>query len=252
AKRRDLLRRDGTARRQPPLLRDARGAQPRSAAVPRSSSRATCRRAGAGIERLVRGAFVTIEGIEGVGKTTSLDTVRETLGRSGIAFRITREPGGTALGERLRELLLHADDGEPVRGETEALLMFAARAQHLSLVIEPALERGEWVVCDRFTDATFAYQGGGRGVDTAFLECLRGARQRGREPAVSRRVDAPVGVGWARIAYRSHDRFERERKEVFERVRRAYLYLAERNPARIKVIDATQSREAVAREIDAV
>jgi len=200
----------------------------------------------------VRGAFVTIEGIEGVGKTTSLDTVRETLGRSGIAFRITREPGGTALGERLRELLLHADDGEPVRGETEALLMFAARAQHLSLVIEPALERGEWVVCDRFTDATFAYQGGGRGVDTEFLECLRDGVQRGREPDLTLLLDAPVEVGWARIANRSHDRFERERKEFFERVRRAYLYLAERNPARIKVIDATQSREAVAREIDAV
>src|SRR5690606_38218664 len=170
AKRRDLLRRDGTARRQPPLLRDARGAQPRSAAVPRSSSRATCRRAGTGGDRLVRGAFVTIEGIEGVGKTTSLETMRETLGRLGIPFRVTREPGGTVLGERLRDLLLHGDDGEPLRGETEALLMFAARAQHLSLVIEPALERGEWVVCDRFTDATFAYQGGGRGVDPAFLE----------------------------------------------------------------------------------
>src|SRR5690606_11067143 len=252
AKRRDLLRRDGTARRQPPLLRDARGAQPRSAAVPRSSSRATCRRAGAGIERLVRGAFVTIEGIEGVGKTTSLDTVRETLGRSGIAFRITREPGGTALGERLRELLLHADDGEPVRGETEALLMFAARAQHLSLGIEPALERGEWVVCDRFTDATCAYQGGGRGVDAAFLECLRDGVQRGLEPDLTLLLDAPVEVGRARIAQRAHDHFEREQQDFFERVRRAYLRIAERHPARIKIIDATQPREAVAREIDAV
>jgi len=200
----------------------------------------------------VRGAFVTIEGIEGVGKTTCLDAVRESLERAGVPVRVTREPGGTAFGERLRDLVLHGHHAEPLRGETEALLMFAARAQHLSLVIEPALDRGEWVVCDRFTDATFAYQGGGRGVDAAFLECLRDGVQRGLEPDLTLLLDAPVEVGRARIAERAHDHFEREQQNFFERVRRAYLRLAERHPARIKIIDATQPREAVAREIDAV
>lgn len=199
----------------------------------------------------MRGAFVTLEGIEGVGKTTSLEAVRETLARHGVPVRVTREPGGTVLGERLRDLVLHGDRTEPLSGETEALLMFAARAQHLSLVIEPALERGEWVVCDRFTDATFAYQGGGRGVGAAFLECLRDGVQRGLEPDLTLLLDAPVEVGRARIAARAHDHFEREQRAFFERVRQAYLHLAERHPARIKVIDATQPREAVAREIDA-
>ncbi len=199
----------------------------------------------------MRGAFVTLEGIEGVGKTTSLEAVRETLARHGVPVRVTREPGGTVLGERLRDLVLHGDRTEPLSGETEALLMFAARAQHLSLVIEPALERGEWVVCDRFTDATFAYQGGGRGVDDAFLECLRDGVQRGLEPDLTLLLDAPVEVGRARIAARAHDHFERERLEFFERVRQAYLRLAERHPARIKVIDAAQPQNAVAREIGA-
>lgn len=195
-------------------------------------------------------AFITVEGIEGVGKTTSLDAVRAYLSGRGIEVCLTREPGGTVFGERLRELLLHGEHEEPLLGETEALLMFAARAQHIAGVIAPALARGEWVVCDRFTDATIAYQGGGRGVDPAFLECLREGVQRGLEPDLTLLLDAPAAVGRARIAARTPDHFEREEVEFFEHVRRAYLRLAEQHPQRFEVIDAAQPQDAVIRQLE--
>jgi dTMP kinase len=200
----------------------------------------------------VRGAFITIEGIEGVGKTSSLAAIERYLDANGLRPRLTREPGGTPFGERLREELLNGRREEPIAPEAEALLMFAARAQHIASVIRPALSRGEWVVCDRFTDATFAYQGGGRGVDEAFLECLRAGVQRGLEPDLTLLLDAPVEVGRARIAARELDRFEREQSAFFERVRARYLELADRFPERIKRVDAARSMEEVEREVEAV
>lgn len=197
----------------------------------------------------VAGAFITLEGIEGVGKTSSLALIERELVARGIRPLLTREPGGTLFGERLRELLLNGAHDESIAPEAEALLMFAARAQHLAQVIEPALERGEWVICDRFTDATFAYQGGGRGVSRDLLECLRAGVQRGREPDITLLLDAPVEVGRARIAAREHDHFEREQLAFFERTRSAYLELADRHPMRIKRIDAALSRERVDEQI---
>lgn len=199
----------------------------------------------------MRGAFISIEGIEGVGKTSSLAAIERHLTSLGLSPRITREPGGTAFGERLREHLLNGRHDEPIAPEAEALLMFAARAQHLARVIVPALERGEWVVCDRFTDATFAYQGGGRGVDRGFLECLRAGVQKGLEPDLTLLLDAPVDVGRSRIAAREHDHFEREHAEFFERVRNAYLELAKQHPERIERIDAALPKESVERQLEA-
>lgn len=198
----------------------------------------------------MRGAFITIEGIEGVGKTSSLAAIERYLTARGFRPLLTREPGGTAFGERLREHLLNGEHEEPIAPEAEALLMFAARAQHLARVIVPALERGDWVVCDRFTDATFAYQGGGRGVDRAFLECMRDGVQRGLEPDLTLLLDAPVEIGRARIASREHDRFEREHAAFFERVRSAYLELAQCEPSRITRIDAAQPKESVERQLE--
>lgn len=200
----------------------------------------------------MRGAFITIEGIEGVGKTSSIAAIERYLVAKGFRPLLTREPGGTAFGEALRELLLNGRHEEPIVPEAEALLMFAARAQHLARVIVPALERGDWVVCDRFTDATVAYQGGGRGVDPAFLDALRTGVQRGLEPDLTLLLDAPVDVGRARIAGREHDHFEREQAAFFERVRAAYLELANRHPARIKRIDAALPKERVERQIEDV
>jgi dTMP kinase len=200
----------------------------------------------------VRGAFITIEGIEGVGKTSSLAAIERYLAANDLRPRLTREPGGTAFGERLREQLLNGRHEEPIAPEAEALLLFAARAQHLARVIVPALDRGEWVVCDRFTDATFAYQGSGRGVSADFLECLRTGVQRGLEPDLTLLLDAPVEVGRARIAARELDHFEREQSAFFERVRAGYLELAGRYPGRIKRIDAARAKEDVERELEAV
>lgn len=198
----------------------------------------------------MRGAFITVEGVEGVGKSTSLAVMRRVLAAAGRDVVVTREPGGTELGERVREWILDAEHGA-LSVEVEALLMFAARAHHLREVIEPALERGQWVVCDRFTDATFAYQGGGRGASDAFLGCLAQAVQHGLAPDLTLLLDAPVSVGLARIGGREPDHFEREERPFFERVRAAYLRLAEREPERIKIIDAAQPREEVDRDIEA-
>ncbi len=199
----------------------------------------------------MKGAFITVEGIEGVGKSTSLAAIRRRLEAGGREVLVTREPGGTALGERVREWVLNGDHG-PLSAEVEALLMFAARAHHVATVIAPALGQGRWVVCDRFTDATFAYQGGGRGGSAELLGCLRRSAQGGLEPDLTLLLDAPVEVGLARIGDREPDHFEREERAFFERVREAYLGLAAREPGRIEIVNAAQPRERVERDIEAV
>lgn len=186
----------------------------------------------------MRGKFITLEGIDGAGKSTHLARLVELLGERGKTVVQTREPGGTPLGEKLRELLL----AEPMHLETEALLMFAARREHLDKVIVPALERGDWVVCDRFTDASFAYQGGGRGLSTEKLRILETWVQQGLDPDLTLLFDVPTDVALGRVKGmgRELDRFEREKSEFFERVRAAYLERARLSPARIRLIDGSK------------
>ncbi len=188
--------------------------------------------------RQARGKFLTIEGSEGVGKTTNINFIREYLERAGIPYLLTREPGGTPMAEELRTMLL-SDREEPVSADCELLLMFAARAQHLQQVIRPALEQGTWVLCDRFTDATYAYQGGGRGLPMDKIAALETLVQGGLQPDLTLLLDVPVCVGMSRALDRSApDRFEQEQLTFFEKVRDAYLQRAEENPARFRVIDA--------------
>jgi dTMP kinase len=188
----------------------------------------------------MRGKLITLEGIDGAGKSTHLEWLAERLRREGRReVVVTREPGGTPLGEKLRTVLLH----EPMDIGTETLLVFAARQQHLAQVIRPALDRGAWVLSDRFTDATFAYQGGGRGVPIAKLEGLEAWVQEGLQPDLTLFFDVPVEVGQDRLraAHASLDRFEGEALAFHERVRAAYLERAAQNPSRIRVIDATRA-----------
>ncbi|MCC8988600.1 MAG: dTMP kinase [Candidatus Contendobacter sp.] len=182
--------------------------------------------------------FITIEGSEGAGKTTQLTFMRDFLERAGYPVTLTREPGGTLLGEELRALLLgHRDDGMALK--TETLLMFAARAEHLERVIRPALAAGHWVLCDRFTDATYAYQGGGRGLPMAQIAVLEEWVQGDLRPDLTLLLDLPVAVGRARAGKRSPaDRFERETVEFFERVRVAYRDRAQQHPDRYRIVDA--------------
>jgi dTMP kinase len=198
---------------------------------------------------MARGAFITLEGGEGVGKSTSLTAMRRCLQGHGVDPVVTREPGGTRLGESIRSWILDGEHGV-LSAEVEALLMFAARAQHLDEIIRPALEIGKWVVCDRFTDATRAYQGGGRGASVALLDALANGVQQGLNPDLTLLLDAPVEVGMARIADRPHDHFERESSEFLDRVRHAYLEMAAAEPDRFRIIDATQSQDAVQRAIE--
>jgi dTMP kinase len=198
---------------------------------------------------MARGAFITIEGAEGVGKTSSLDAIEAFLATRGIEVRTTREPGGTALGEAVRTWVLDGDHGS-LSAEVEALLMFAARAQHLDQLIRPTLAGGTWIVCDRFTDATLAYQGGGRGADPEWLRSIAAGIQAGLEPDLTLLLDAPVEIGMARISGRRHDHFEREAAPFFERVRRRYLDLAAEFPERIRVVDAAASQSAVRAAIE--
>jgi dTMP kinase len=188
---------------------------------------------------LARGRFITLEGLDGAGKTTHLTWLVETLRGSGKKVVQTREPGGTPLGEKLRALLL----SEPMHLETEALLMFAARREHIAQVIEPALTRGDWVVCDRFTDASFAYQGGGRGLARPKLEMLEQWVQGELQPDLTLMFDVPTEVAYQRVTGmgRELDRFEREQAEFFVRVRDEYLARAESSRGRIRVIDASGS-----------
>jgi dTMP kinase len=187
-----------------------------------------------------QGVFITIEGGDGVGKSTNLNFVAELLRAAGRTLVITREPGGTAVAESIRELLLERLD-EPMCGMTELLLVFAARAQHLEQVIKPALAAGQWVLCDRFTDATYAYQGGGRGLNTAHIARLEQLVQGSLRPDLTLLLDAPIDIGHERAKSRSTpDRFETEQRIFFEKVRAAYLERAQREPQRFRVIDAAQ------------
>ena len=199
-----------------------------------------------------RGKFITVEGGEGVGKSTNIRELQSWLERRHIPYLLTREPGGTPLAESIRELLLDTRE-ESVAGTTELLLIFAARAQHLAQVIEPALARGEWVICDRFTDATYAYQGGGRGVPLAQIASLEALVQGELRPDLTLLLDAPVAVGMARAGKRGElDRFEREERAFFQRVRNTYLERAAREPKRFRCVDTNRALDRVAAELAAI
>ena len=198
------------------------------------------------------GKFITIEGIEGVGKTTNINFIEQYLRDAGKQLLLTREPGGTALGEKIRELLLDAKQAHMV-ADTELLLMFAARAQHIAEVITPALQQDKWVICDRFTDATYAYQGGGRGIDFERIAQLEQWVQGELRPDVTLLLDLPVQQGLARANKRSEpDRFEREKAEFFERVRQCYLDMAHAQPRRYRVIDAGVELHAVQSQLQMI
>ena len=196
------------------------------------------------------GKFITFEGIDGAGKSSHIATVVDLLRRHGRNVVATREPGGTPLGEKLRELLLN----EPMHLETEALLMFAARREHLAQVIEPALARGDWVVCDRFSDATYAYQGGGRGLDKIKFEQLEQWVHGHLQPDLTFLFDLPPAVAGQRIAAQGRllDRFEQERADFHSRVRRAYLERAAQAPQRIAVINAEQRLEEIRMQVEEI
>jgi dTMP kinase len=196
-----------------------------------------------------RGRFITLEGIDGAGKSTHLPWLKKTLERDGRCVWITREPGGTPLGERLRAMLLN----EPMTPVTEALLMFAARREHLDKVILPALNRGDWVISDRFTDASFAYQGGGRGLATRKLDDLERWVQGEFQPDLTLYFDVAVELGRQRIsAIKSADRFEKEQDEFFRKLIGDYLERAHKFPDRIKVIDSNQSLDEVKKSLDKI
>ena len=192
------------------------------------------------------GCFITIEGIEGAGKSTAMAFIEAAIRAQGHSVLTTREPGGTELGEVLREVLLgHRHHG--MADDTELLLMFAARAEHLHAKIEPALGSGQWVLCDRFTDATFAYQGYGRGISLERIAAMEQWVQQGRKPDLTVLLDLPVETGLERAGRRSApDRFESEALGFFERVRDGYLQMAARHPERFRVIDAAQAQDDVA------
>lgn len=200
----------------------------------------------------MRGRFITLEGSEGSGKSTNLAYIYEKLQQSGIDVILTREPGGTPLGEQIRALLLDHRQ-QAMASDTELLLMFAARAQHLNELILPALEQGKWVLCDRFTDATYAYQGAGRGIDEARIVTLEQWVQGDLRPDLTFFLDLPVEQGLARAGARSEpDRFEREQLDFFERVRQGYLRQAEREPQRYRVVDAALALEQVQSQLDTI
>lgn len=193
--------------------------------------------------------FITLEGIEGVGKTSNLQYIEELLESAGHSCVVTREPGGTNLGEALRGLLLSHSD-ENMSADAELLMMFAARAEHLNKVILPALENGQTVLCDRFTEATYAYQGGGRQLDVDKISRLEQWVQGDLRPDLTVILDAPVEIGRARAGSRSEpDRIEKEQDDFFQRVREAYIELAKRYPQRICLIDASVELSAVQQQI---
>lgn len=186
------------------------------------------------------GLFITLEGPEGAGKTTNRAFLADFLQRQGLPVTLTREPGGTPLAEEIRHLLLAPRD-EPVATDTELLLMFAGRAQHLEQLIKPALARGEVVLCDRFTDASYAYQGGGRGVDSQRIATLEQFVQADLRPDLTLLFDLPIEAGMARAKARGQlDRFEQERADFFNRIRNTYLMRAEQEPERFVIINADQ------------
>lgn len=188
------------------------------------------------------GKFITFEGIDGAGKSTHIGFVRDVLASRGKTVVVSREPGGSPLGEKLRELLLH----EKMHLETEALLMFASRRENMAQLIEPALARGDWVLSDRFTDAGFAYQSGGRGLDRTKMETLEQWVHPYLQPDLTLLFDVPLEVARERLdATRTPDKFEREQADFFEKCRNEYLRRAAQFPERIVVVDSTQSIEAI-------
>jgi len=195
------------------------------------------------------GKFITFEGIDGAGKSTHLDWLSNYLRSQGHSVVVTREPGGTPLGEKLREILLN----QPMHLETEALLMFAARREHLDKVIRPALAAGKWVISDRFTDASFAYQGGGRGLDENKLVALEQWVQEGLQPDLTLLFDVPVEVSRQRLANNvSLDRFEQEKQDFFQRVRENYLSRARQFPSRFRVIDSSRSLDEIQKSLEEI
>lgn len=200
----------------------------------------------------MQGKFITLEGGEGAGKSTNIPFIQQYLQERGIDVVLTREPGGTALSEEIRTILLDHKQNN-MSSDTELLLMFAARAQHLAEVIRPALAAGRWVICDRFTDATYAYQGGGRGIDAARIAVLEQWVQGELRPDMTLIFDLPVQTGLQRAGARSSpDRFERENIAFFERVRATYLQRAAQQPARYAVLDAGASLAEVQQQITAI
>jgi dTMP kinase len=200
----------------------------------------------------VKGRFITVEGGEGAGKSTNLCFIQDLLEAAGKQVMFTREPGGTPLGEEIRELLLgHQHTG--MSDDTELLLMFAARAEHLHRKIIPALQQGQWVLCDRFTDASYAYQGAGRGIPKGRIEILERFVQRDLRPDLTLLLDLPIDIGLQRAEKRSEpDRFEKQDATFFKEVRSGYLEIAAAEPERVKVIDASHPLETVQQQIASV
>ena len=204
------------------------------------------------MNKIIPGQFITVEGTEGVGKSTNMAFIESWLKDAGKDLVITREPGGTVLGEKLRSVLLDAKE-QSMSDDTELLLMFAARAQHLQEVILPAIEQGKWVLCDRFTDSTYAYQGGGRGIDTNRIAQLEQWVQGDRRPDMTLILDLPIEIGLERAGKRSKpDRFELEKYDFFNKVRDVFLARAVENPNRYTIIDASPSINDVQQSIQSV
>jgi len=197
----------------------------------------------------MQGKFITLEGIEGAGKSTAMNTIRQHLEQAGVELVVTREPGGTPLAEKIRTLLLDKNN-TTIESDTELLLMFAARAQHLGELILPALRQGKWVLCDRFTDATYAYQGGGRGIDVQRIALLEQWVQGDLRPDVTLLLDLSVEQGLNRAGQRGElDRFEQEKQDFFERIRASYQQRARQYPKQFRIIDASQSLLQVQQQI---
>jgi dTMP kinase len=197
----------------------------------------------------MRGKFITLEGIDGAGKSTHLHWLADWVREQGQQVVVTREPGGTPLGEMLRDMLL----GQHMHVETETLLMFAARREHIDKVIVPAIQKGHWVISDRFTDATFAYQGGGRGIPLDKLQALEQWVQNELQPDLTLLFDVPLEVSRARLALNpALDRFEQEKQDFFERVRAAYLARAQAFPQRMRVVDSTRSIADIRTELESL
>lgn len=195
------------------------------------------------------GKFITLEGVDGAGKSTHLDYLADNIRARGVELVVTREPGGTPLGEKLRALLLN----DPMQPDTELMLMYAARAEHVAALIKPALARGAWVLSDRFADASYAYQCGGRGIDAARLQALEDWTLAGFRPDLTLLFDVSTEVAEARRAQaRAADRFEQEQAAFFGRVREAYLQRAKGEPGRIRTIDASHNIESIRAELDRI
>jgi dTMP kinase len=195
------------------------------------------------------GKFITLEGGEGCGKSTNIKFIEQLLKEAGIPVVLTREPGGTVLSENIRQLLLGRDQ-EKISEQTELLMMFAARAQHIKHIIQPALEQGTWVLCDRFTDSSYAYQGGGRGIDSATIAWLENFSQNNIRPDLTLLLDVLVDVGMARAKNRGKlDRFEVEKMQFFNKVRTCFLEIAKQQPKRVKIVDAAQELSLVQEDI---